>query len=65
MIGRSAAWRAFSVSELKRKLEELERLVESGMLTDRSLSQQLDEIGIIQNELRRRRDEGGCEEVSE
>lgn len=55
MSGRSAAWRSFSVIELERKRTELQKLVDSGMLTDRSLFQQLDEIGIIENELTRRR----------
>lgn len=57
MNDRTLAWRGFSTAELEGKLEELERLVDSGMLTERSLSQQLDEIGIIQSELARRRDD--------
>ncbi len=65
MSGRSPAWYGFSTHELERKLEELERLIDSGMLTDRSLSHQLDEIGIIQNELARRRDRDGGKELSE
>lgn len=65
MSGRAPAWYGFSTDELERKLEELERLVDSGTLTDRSLSQQLDEIGIIHNELARRRGRDGIEEIPE
>jgi len=55
MSERASAWRGFSTRELERKLAELEYLVDSGMLTDRSLALQLDEIGIIRAELARRR----------
>jgi len=54
MSERASAWRGLSTRELERKLAELEHLVDSGMLTDRSLGLQLDEIGIIQAELARR-----------
>lgn len=54
MSERASAWYEFSTHELKRKLAELEHLVDSGMLTDRSLGLQLDEIGIIRAELARR-----------
>jgi len=65
MMDRTLAWRGFSTAELERKLEELERLADSGMLSDRSLSQQLDEIGIIRSELHRRTHGNAREKISE
>jgi|GEM_PF-2128461 len=50
------AWAAFSSAELKMKLAELQKLVDSGRLTDRSLEHQLTEMGIIENELAGRND---------
>jgi len=38
------------------KLAELQKLVDSGRLTDRSLEHQLTEMGIIENELAGRND---------
>lgn len=48
------AWLKFTTGELEAKLSELRKLVDSGVLTDRSLNQQFTEIGIIENELARR-----------
>ncbi|SNS73679.1 hypothetical protein [Antarctobacter heliothermus] len=50
------AWAVFTAAELKMKLAELQKLVDSGMLTDRSLEHQLTEMGIIENELAGRDD---------
>lgn len=44
-------WAKFSSLELETKLSELRKLIDSGMLTDRSLDHQLTEVGIIENEL--------------
>ena len=63
MSERASAWRGFSTHELERKLAELEDLVDSGMLTDRSLGLQLDEIGIIRAELARRNNAHGGPDV--
>lgn len=50
------AWAVFTTIELKTKLEELQKLIDSGMLTDRSLEHQFTEMGIIENELAGRDD---------
>ncbi len=44
-------WATFTRAELEAKLGELRKLIDSGMLTDRSLEHQLTEVGIIENEL--------------
>ncbi len=44
-------WAKFSKAELETKLGELRKLIDSGMLTDRSLEHQFTEVGIIENEL--------------
>ena len=44
-------WAKFTAAELERKLDELRKLIDSGMLTDRSMEHQLREVGIIENEL--------------
>ena len=51
------AWLKFTTGELETKLAELRKLVDSGVLSDRSLNQQFTEIGIIENELARRYDD--------
>lgn len=48
------AWAQLTTAELGTKLRELRRLIESGILTDRSADRQLTEIAIIENELARR-----------
>lgn len=48
------AWLKFTTVELETKLAELRKLVDSGVLSDRSLNQQFAEIAIIENELARR-----------
>jgi hypothetical protein len=45
------AWAVFTTIELKTKLAELQKLVDSDMLSDRSLQHQFIEMGIIENEL--------------
>lgn len=47
-------WAKFTCAELEAKLHELRKLIDSGMLTDRSMEHQLTEVGIIENELSRR-----------
>ena len=47
-------WAKFTSAELEAKLHELRKLIDSGMLTDRSIDHQLTEVGIIENELSRR-----------
>ena len=47
-------WAKFTSAELETKLHELRKLIDSGMLTDRSMEHQVTEIGIIENELSRR-----------
>ena len=47
-------WAEFTAAELERKLQELRKLIDSGMLTDRSIENQFTEVGIIENELSRR-----------
>ena len=47
-------WAKFTSAELETKLEELRKLIDSGMLTDRSMEHQFTEVGIIENELSRR-----------
>ena len=47
-------WAKFTSAELERKLHELRKLIDSGMLTDRSMEHQFTEVGIIENELSRR-----------
>ncbi|MCG8546053.1 MAG: hypothetical protein MJE12_17790 [Alphaproteobacteria bacterium] len=44
-------WATFTAGELETKLEELRKLIDSGMLTDRSIEHQFTEVGIIENEL--------------
>ena len=44
------AWAKFATVELETKLADLQKLVESGMLTVRSLEHQFTEIAIIENE---------------
>jgi EAL domain-containing protein (putative c-di-GMP-specific phosphodiesterase class I) len=50
------AWAVFTTIELKTKLAELQKLVDSGMLSDRSLQHQFLEMGIIENELAEHQD---------
>lgn len=45
------AWTKFSTDELKMKIAALRDLIDSGMLTDRSIDYQFTEIAIIENEL--------------
>ena len=45
------AWTKFSTDELKMKITALRDLIDSGMLTDRSIDYQFTEIAIIENEL--------------
>ena len=45
------AWAKFTTVELETKLAELQKLVDSGMLTDRSLDHQFTEITVIEREL--------------
>ena len=47
-------WAKFTSAELETKLHVLRKLIDSGMLTDRSIEHQLTEVGIIENELSRR-----------
>ena len=47
-------WSRFTAMELETKRAELEKLIDSGMLTDRSLGNQLNELALIENELARR-----------
>ena len=47
-------WAKFTTAELEAKLHELRKLIDSGMLTDRSMEHQFTEVGIIENELLRR-----------
>ena len=47
-------WAKFSAAELETKLAELRKLINSGMLSDRSMEHQFTEAGIIENELSRR-----------
>lgn len=44
-------WAKFTRAELETKLGELRKLIDSGMLTDRSLEHQFTEVRIIENEL--------------
>lgn len=44
-------WAKFTESELETKLTELRKLIDSGLLTERSLEHQFAEVGIIENEL--------------
>ncbi|MEQ8400005.1 MAG: hypothetical protein RIB53_04200 [Roseitalea porphyridii] len=48
---RQNAFARFSAAELRRKRTELKALIDSGMLTDRSLDNQHAEIAMIENEL--------------
>ena len=48
------AWARLTTAELGTKLRELRKLIDSGILTDRSADRQLAEIAIIENELARR-----------
>ena len=45
------AWTRFSTEELRMKVAALRDLIDSGMLTDRSIDYQFTEIAIIENEL--------------
>ena len=47
-------WAKFTSAELETKLHELRKLIDSGMLTDRSMEHRFTEVGIIENELSRR-----------
>ena len=49
-------WAKFTSAELETKLHELRKLIDSGMLTDRSMERQFTEVGIIKNELSKRDD---------
>lgn len=51
---RDKAYGRFSAAELRKKQAELKALIDSGMLTDRSLDNQHAEIAMIENELARR-----------
>lgn len=51
---RQNAFDRFSTAELRRKRAELNALINSGILTDRSLDNQNAEIAMIENELARR-----------
>lgn len=53
---RQNAFARFSTAELRRKRTELKALIDSDMLTDRSLDNQHAEIAMIDNELARRDD---------
>lgn len=53
---RDNAYQRFSTAELRKKRTELEALIDSGMLTERSLDNQHAEIAMIENELARRHD---------
>lgn len=53
---RQNAFAHFSTAELRKKRAELNALINSGMLTDRSLDNQQTEIAMINNELARRDD---------
>lgn len=44
-------WAKFTNAELETKLDELRKLIDSGILTARSLEHQFAEVGIIENEL--------------
>ena len=50
----TSAWAKFATEELEEKLFVLRELIESGMLTDRSVEHQLIEIGMIESELAKR-----------
>jgi hypothetical protein len=45
------AWAKFTTVELETKFAELQKLVDSGMMTDRSLDHQFTEIAFIEREL--------------
>lgn len=47
-------WAKFTSAELETKRHELRKLIDSGMLTDRSIEHQFAEVAIIENELLRR-----------
>ena len=47
-------WAKFTAAELETKLAELRKLIDSGILTDRSMEHQFTEVSIIENELSRR-----------
>ena len=47
-------WAKFTSAELEAKLHELRKLIDSGMLTDRSMEHQFTEVAIIENELSKR-----------
>ena len=47
-------WAKFTTGELASKLRELRKLIDSGMLTDRSMEHQFTEVAIIENELSKR-----------
>ncbi len=47
----SNPWAKFTTVELENKLEELRKLIDSGMLTARSMEHQFTEAGIIEREL--------------
>jgi len=45
------AWAKCTTAELETKFVELQKLVDSGMLTDRSLDHQFTEVAFIEREL--------------
>ena len=53
-MARDSSYQRFSTTELCKKRAELKVLIDSGMLTDRSLDNQHAEIAMIENELARR-----------
>ena len=53
-IRNTSAWAKFATEELEEKQFVLRELIESGMLTDRSVEHQLIEIGMIEGELAKR-----------
>ena len=52
-----SSYQRFSTGELREKHAELKALIDSGMLTNRSLDNQHAEIAMIENELARRDDQ--------
>lgn len=53
-MSQSDAWAKFTTAELKVKLAALRKLINSGMLTARSVDHQVTEIAFIEDELARR-----------
>ena len=50
----TSAWTKFAAEDLEEKLIVLRELIESGMLTDRSVEHQLIEIGMTESEMAKR-----------